>query len=803
MRAHHWGILGLIWLGGCQGEPPPTEATFAAGLARVRVGVTAYEGIDGRVVTQQTGRLRDALGREVYLRGINVSGSHKAPPTEAFPSLYPLPQDAALAARCRAEIPMPPECVPSRDVSYVGRPFPLDEADVWFGQIAGLGFNSIRLLTNWESIQPYRPGTCVGREGYDSRCHDLTYLDYFEALIIKAKAHGLYVLIDMHQDIFSRHLFAYYNEAPPYGAPGSLEATLFSLLPPYSDWVRGHGAPRWVVQAALPEKDMDSPYWGIFRALGAMRGESGALDPQNLANLLKLFNQLMPSDGGGAPAWINDAFERLPPHFEPHQSSDFLPWTYWPLNGLLSLDADRCFAAFFAGDEVFPALVVDVDGLTKRRDEVADPAALPSLQAYLQGEYIEVLRALARRGGRHENVIGYDLMNEPVGTFLLLTLAAAFIQADGPSGLEGILEGLLGADLGQTLHALIIGLNLLPPDTAPETLRAWGLADIDLLASVNLNLAFDERHLQPFFERAGQAVQAEDPNAIIWIEPGATLRTLTGPSFQWDSPLTRPQGVDQVVFAPHWYPDIYPKVGLNVSPRQFNPDEWLYRDFRAPLAAHIEHARAFLGNAPVVFGEFGTYFNYGSHEASREAGYETSAHILNAYYEAFEDLGVGNMLWCFSADNSAKYGELWNHEDFSIIDPDGAPRAWPAYARPYARATSGRLIQQRFYSQYHAWDPVGGAPRPDRIYTLEMHPRETTAPTEIYAPQRQYPDGFYVWISDGGAYFDAARQILYWYPDAQAEGTRHALRIEPPRGVEVIGWRYFFKGDRVLERGAR
>ena len=87
-----------------------------------------------------------------------------------------------------------------------------------------------------------------------------------------------------------------------------------------------------------------------------------------------------------------------------------------------------------------------------------------------------------------------------------------------------------------------------------------------------------------------------------------------------------------------------------------------------------------LGNIPVVFGEFGTYFNLrtSDEEPDPKRSEDMGAHLLNSYYEAFEELGLGNMLWCFSKSNSAKYGEDWNHEDFSIIDPQGQPRAWQA-----------------------------------------------------------------------------------------------------------------------------
>ena len=208
-----------------------------------------------------------------------------------------------------------------------------------------------------------------------------------------------------------------------------------------------------------------------------------------------------------------------------------------------------------------------------------------------------------------------------------------------------------------------------------------------------------------------------------------------------------------------------------------------------------------LENIPVVFGEFGTYFNLRTSEEERDPkrSEDMGAHLLNSYYEAFEELGLGNMLWCFSKSNSAKYGEDWNHEDFSIIDPQGQPRAWPAYVRSYARATSGKVIYQRFVSQYEYWEPKAGEPRPSAHYDLHMERRESDEATEIFVPRKYYPDGFYVTVTDGQALYDEQHQMLYWYPSDDGPGITHALHIEPwLDDREAPIWSYFFKDGEVL-----
>ena len=635
---------------------------------------------------------------------------------------------------------------------------------------------------------------------------------------------------------------------------------------------------------------MGSEYWGMFRGIGHLTNRDGSLNVGILTNLQALLNRFDP--GGVVPPWLPDILANRPARrFEVNETSDILPLTPWIVPGLLSLDVDRGFAALFAGDIAFPGLVVDEDGLTKRKADASNEDA-PDLKTYLQGHYVGAYLELVKRAKNHDNVIGYDVINEPVGVFLMMALGGMFKQIVGPpaectapvdcllpdacapgsdewpgcipselveegesaedayarleasagdlfeciddrgldamSGaadqtrwcrnlgdmpatnnplvlygdrFENAIVSLLGQELGSEVFGLVRGLQLLPSDAHPYTMYQWGLSDVDTGVALGMNFGFEAKHLQPFYERVGQAIQAEDPNAIIWFEPPTSIRMITGAMQFFDQPLTRPKGIKQLVFAPHWYPDIYPNIGVNGAPRKFNSDEWLYRDFTEPLREHMEEAPAWLGNIPVVFGEFGTYFNLGQTdpEVDPSTSEETAAHILNSYYEAFEELGLGNMVWCFSATNSAKYGEDWNHEDFSIIGPDGEPRAWPAYVRTYARATSGKLIKQHFISQYHFWDPKQGQARPTGDFSLHMERRESEHATEIFVPTRVYPDGFYVWVSDGAAYYDHARQMLYWYPSADAPGTTHRLHIQPrDTDREALDWSYFFNGEDVL-----
>jgi hypothetical protein len=92
--------------------------------------------------------------------------------------------------------------------SFVGRPFPLEEADEHFDRLRRWGMNFLRFLVTWEAVEHDGPGV-----------YDEAYLDYLEKIAAKAGEYGLSLFVDPHQDVWSR-------------------------------WTGGDGAPIWTLEAA-------------------------------------------------------------------------------------------------------------------------------------------------------------------------------------------------------------------------------------------------------------------------------------------------------------------------------------------------------------------------------------------------------------------------------------------------------------------------------------------------------------------------------------------------------------------------
>jgi hypothetical protein len=118
---------------------------------------------------------KDEQGRILHLRGVNLSGSTK---------LTVVPDGATHLREGFFD---------HQHVSFVGRPFPLEEADEHFTRLRQWGLTFLRFLVSWEAIEHEAPGV-----------YDTAYLDYMQAVVEKAGEYGFTLFIDPHQDVWSR-----------------------------------------------------------------------------------------------------------------------------------------------------------------------------------------------------------------------------------------------------------------------------------------------------------------------------------------------------------------------------------------------------------------------------------------------------------------------------------------------------------------------------------------------------------------------------------------------------------------------
>ncbi|MDR1507486.1 MAG: cellulase family glycosylhydrolase [Treponema sp.] len=120
----------------------------------------------------------DDQGRRLVLRGCNLGGSTKTP---AETPADRQPDQAGAGSRS------------GQGISFSGKPFPLEEADLRFAELAAWGLTFNRLVVPWEALEHDGPGI-----------YDEAYLAYLRKLLLCAEKHGVSVFIDPHQDLWGR-----------------------------------------------------------------------------------------------------------------------------------------------------------------------------------------------------------------------------------------------------------------------------------------------------------------------------------------------------------------------------------------------------------------------------------------------------------------------------------------------------------------------------------------------------------------------------------------------------------------------
>jgi len=136
----------------------------------------------------QNNLILDDKDRVLLLRGVNLGGDSKCPYGSPGSEFEP------------ASLKNP------ANVSFAGRPFPVEEAESHFKRLKNAGMTFLRLIITWEALEHEGPGI-----------YDEAYLAYLRKILQIAESNGISVFIDPHQDVWSR-------------------------------WTGGDGAPAWTME---------------------------------------------------------------------------------------------------------------------------------------------------------------------------------------------------------------------------------------------------------------------------------------------------------------------------------------------------------------------------------------------------------------------------------------------------------------------------------------------------------------------------------------------------------------------------
>ncbi len=285
----------------------------------------------------------------------------------------------------------------------------------------------------------------------------------------------------------------------------------------------------------------------------------------------------------------------------------------------------------------------------------------------LRAHYRDAVVELARRLRDEPAVLGYDLMNEPIG------------------------------------YSEILG----QPD-------------------------YERDRLGPFYRDVAAAIRAVDPAALVFLEPPGAAG-VGFPSF------LEPLGAAGAVLAAHCYDPIQATLGVYLGTREARERRY----------GEIVDFAASLGMAPFI-GEWGVYESVPN---KREA--------LADEVVIHDRLMVSGTIW-----NYEPTGYDWNGEGGSIVEAGGVERSFmDVLVRPYPWRVAGE-------PEGFGYDAARG------VFELEFRDRAgARGDSIVYVPERRYPAGFTVNVSDGHFTIEptAGGQLVRW--SASRAATSHHLRI--------------------------
>ncbi|MBI1239011.1 MAG: cellulase family glycosylhydrolase [Alphaproteobacteria bacterium] len=625
---------------------------------------------------------REPGGRRLLLRGINLGGDCKVP--------YP-----------GGGTQHPSDFTDHRTVSFVGRPFPLEEADDHFARLKACGFNVLRLLTTWEAVEHAGPGR-----------HDEAYLDYFARIAARAGDFGLYVFIDFHQDVWSRMTGG-------DGAPGWLfeavgldftrfhEAGAAHVMQWKYDYARGgrqedrYPMMTWSDNYRLPANAI---MWTLFFG-GATFTPDFMIDGRNVQDYLQ-------GHYVGALTAVAERVKHLP-HVIGFDSLNE-PGTGWIGQQLSYRHVERSEAH---PEPVLPGPAwAPIDGLLVARGVTR---VIPQLAFDVESLSVKIARQEIVNGGK---------------TSIWKDGASCPFEAAGAYRLDGAREADLREDFFS--HKDSRPLEHERDFMAPFFNRVAGA-----MRKVREDwLLFAE--LDPFrgFQGAGfpQGMPERTVNASHWYDV-VTLRTK------------------------HFMvPSLDPFTGRVLPDEAAIGDHYARQLSRVKEASEsLGGAPTLIGEFGIPFDLNGAGAYTAWAEGDRTpAPWESHVRALSLMYDVMDRLLLHTAQWNYTAGNrnDLATGDEWNQEDLSVYsadqragtnDPLDGTRAAEGFVRPYVRACQGTLIAMRFDR---------AAARFEAEFDADP---AIDGPTEIFVPAVQFPSGFAVDSGDLQCRIDPTNTLVH------------------------------------------
>ncbi|GLB39573.1 putative cellulase (glycosyl hydrolase family 5) [Lyophyllum shimeji] len=679
----------------------------------------------------------DGYGRVCGLRGVNLSGCCKAPVNDnhdTFPAGH-------------------------ESVTFVGRPFPLEEAHEHFSRLRRWGLTFIRFLVTWEAIEHAGPGI-----------YDMEYLTYVRKLLSLLPQYGMTAFVSIHQDVWSR----------------------------YSG---GSGAPAWTLELAgfdLEALEETGAAW-----LAGVKG-GGHVDSERgvwPCGYTKLAAATM-----ATLFWAGDTF--APRLLVKDKDGKSVPIQQFLQN------------AYLAMSELLARTVGDLDGVLGFEMMNEPHRGYIDLQSFHSWDYNTDLHlsyyptALQsfQLGAGHPTEVAVWTRSFPMPTrktshSVLNPAGRKVWRPDGPSGGKCIWEmhDVWGWDVVKN-EGVVLREHYFMKNPVTGKKIDW-YTDF----------------YYPFLRKWTERVRgASSPEKMIFVEPipNEYCPKSWTPEHQVPNMVYAPHWYDlNALFAKAFGNFTVNVQGLSRGMFPLKAFYWGQRGARDNFALQIrnlvEHGYSSLGEKPFVIGECGIPMDMNKKEAFVTEDFTWQTRMMDAMMTALERSLVGFTLWTYNPSNNDQIGDDWNGENFSwfsskrALPPsllyydqdarslDNGGRILPAVVRPYPAKTAGIPLKFEYEMSSGAFTFEWGntAPESERddihpIPTVEAvprsgHPKITALETEIFLPslitlgRKVVVDG----LDEADSYVhDERRQTLFIVARDTDPKRIHSIRVslDPP-----------------------
>jgi hypothetical protein len=543
-------------------------------------------------------RHTDEPGRSRMLRGGNLGGSSKQPfgVNGSSPDSLKNPES----------------------VSFVGRPFPLEEAEEHFGRLKSWGFTFVRFIITWEALEHSGPGI-----------YDEAYLAYLRKILLIAEKFGISVLMDPHQDVWSR-------------------------------WTGGDGAPAWT----LEKLGMDISKLETVGAAVTRQGNAGNHDGRMYPPEHGKFRMIWPVNYSlyaaatmftlffGGNVFAPDVT------IEGESAQDWLREKYLAAFRHCFRRLKNCKAIVGWGtmNEPHPGFIGCRDLLKQENFTI------------LKGRVPNPFQAMAAASGSSVEVPVYKLGLKGWKTTGKETI--------NPRGISLFKEGYTCPWKQAGVWTDEGGVKLLKSDH---------------FSTYNGRpVRFTEDFLKPFMFQFIERMKGAERPVLFFIEG---VPHGENPSWKNDDPAETVNAFHHYDGFTLFTKTFRPWLTADKNTRRIIIGrKKAAAHYSAKLAEAKTWTREHMGGMPCLLGEFGLPFDLNKRKAFKTGDYRPHEEALSLYYDGIDENLLSSTIWNYSADNTNEEGDHWNGEDLSIVS-GGKERAAAGWLRPYPAASAGTPLK--------------------------------------------------------------------------------------------------------------